>query len=237
MAFAVTNDFTNGTNADATEVNQNFAEIESFLNSTHNNEFGVAPIGSVIAWLKTFSSVSSGIATTDTLNKLVDTGATFQTDGVTAGMVVHNTTDDTYGIIDAVDSETSLSLRADAQEGSAVTDVFPDGNETYVVYATSELPDNWVQCNGQTLSDADSPYNGATIPDLNADAGTKRFLRGATGSGATGGSENHTHGTPVSATGTSRYSTTNIIERHGTTTDSTSTLPSYYEVVWIMRIK
>lgn len=32
---------------------------------------------------------------------------------------------------------------------------------------TPSLPDGWVECNGQTLSDSDSPYNGDTIPDLN----------------------------------------------------------------------
>ena len=41
---------------------------------------------------------------------------------------------------------------------------------------TPALPDNWVQCNGQTLDDPDSPYDGATLPNLNGDG---RFLRGS----------------------------------------------------------
>ena len=68
---------------------------------------------------------STGTATTNTLNKLVDTGATFITDGVQIGSIVANTTDGTYGYVTAVDSETSLSLD---------TDIFPDGNENYKVY-------------------------------------------------------------------------------------------------------
>ena len=45
---------------------------------------------------------------------------------------------------------------------------------------TPALPGRFVECNGQTLSDADSPYNGQTIPDLNGNA---RFLRGSGTSG------------------------------------------------------
>ncbi len=42
------------------------------------------------------------------------------------------------------------------------------------------LPDGWVECAGQTLSDVDSPYNGQVIPDLNSGG---RFLRGSATSG------------------------------------------------------
>lgn len=55
---------------------------------------------------------------------------------------------------------------------------------------TPALPTGWAECNGQTLSLAGSPYNGATLPNLNgaltADSGTAtkgRFLRGHTASG------------------------------------------------------
>jgi hypothetical protein len=44
------------------------------------------------------------------------------------------------------------------------------------------LPDGWVECNGQTLSDVASPLNGQAIPDLNGQA---RFLRGGSTSGTT----------------------------------------------------
>ncbi len=42
------------------------------------------------------------------------------------------------------------------------------------------LPDGWVECNGQTLSDPDSLLNGQAIPNLN---GGGRFLRGSSTSG------------------------------------------------------
>ena len=57
---------------------------------------------------------------------------------------------------------------------------------------TPNLPDGWVECDGSTLSDSDSPFNGQTIPDLNGD---NRFLRGDATSGGTGGATAsvHTH--------------------------------------------
>ncbi len=53
---------------------------------------------------------------------------------------------------------------------------------------TPALPDGWVECNGQTLSDPASPYDGQIIPDLNNPKETWNtkgaFLRGDTTSGA-----------------------------------------------------
>ncbi len=50
-----------------------------------------------------------------------------------------------------------------------------------------QLPDGWVECNGQTLSDPASPYDGQAIPDLNNPKETWNtkgaFLRGHTTSG------------------------------------------------------
>ncbi len=56
----------------------------------------------------------SSAATGTTANKLVDSGGAF-TSGVTVdvGDEVHNTTDDTYAFVTAVDSATQLSLSAD----------------------------------------------------------------------------------------------------------------------------
>ncbi|MBS1614400.1 MAG: hypothetical protein JST49_16385 [Bacteroidetes bacterium] len=53
------------------------------------------------------------------------------------------------------------------------------------------LPDGWVECNGQTLSDAASPLNGTAMPNLNGTFTTEaggtssagRFLRGGATSG------------------------------------------------------
>jgi|GEM_PF-1677378 len=54
------------------------------------------------------------------------------------------------------------------------------------------LPSSWMECNGQTVSDAASPLNGRTLPNLN---GQGRFLRGGTTSGATQADamQGHTH--------------------------------------------
>lgn len=108
------------------------------------------------------------------------------------------------------------------------------------------LDDRFVECNGQTLSDADSPFNGVVIPDLNGSSGSKRFLRGSTTSGITGGSDTknlqHTHNVTVSVS----MGAPNAGEQHGeagtyTTTNGGSTtqdiLPAYYEVVFIIRVK
>ncbi len=114
----------------------------------------------------------------------------------------------------------------------------------------------FVECNGQTISDAGSPFNGVAIPNLNASGGgTKRFLRGSTSSGATGGEDTHqlttaelaghTHtvsGTPPSG-GAVGWNGPTVGYLGGTTTASTGgdtaheNKPPYYEVVWIMRIK
>ncbi len=74
--------------------------------------------------------------------------------------------------------------------------------------ATPTLPWGWVECNGQVLADAESPYNGQTMPLLNSNG---QFLRGSavsgvmqtesvgphahTGTTTTDGSHNHTGST------------------------------------------
>lgn len=127
------------------------------------------------------------------------------------------------------------------------------------------LPEGWVECDGSVLVDAQSSLNGQTIPDLNGD---NRFLRGASTSGGTGGSETHTHsnGTFKLNSGGTGYSNrqpsgTDIVAARNSdgfiaawntggsdtvedminditgTSSATSTLPTYYGVVWIMRVR
>ena len=92
------------------------------------------------------------------------------------------------------------------------------------------LTEGWVECDGAVLVDALSSLNGQTIPDLNGD---NRFLRGESTSGGTGGSESHSH-TIMDAAG---QSGTGSQDLGSGTTGATSTLPTYYEVVWIMRVR
>ncbi len=249
--FGVTNTFTNGTVADATEVNKNFDDVEDIFNGDQNSYTGnaptMAPIGTVMAWLKTFSSIDSGTANVNTLDALEDSGAGFVASGIVTGMIVVNTTasPDTYAMADVV-TATKITLNADINGGSSVTDIFPAGTEAYSIYRTPELPDGWVECNGQTLSgafaDTDSPYDGQTLPDLNASSGTSRFLTGSLSSGATGGSATmaHTHGqksdgTGIGSTGGNSTDATDNTQTFGAS--NTENRPPFYEVVWIMRIK
>lgn len=121
------------------------------------------------------------------------------------------------------------------------------------------LPTGWVECDGSVLSDADSVYNGQTLPDLNGG----EFLRGDTTSGGTGGTASsvHEHDSPFGANGTDlafndagahgtgssivtdRYITTSAradeMAAFETSVEGSATgnLPPYYNVVWIMRIK
>ena len=101
------------------------------------------------------------------------------------------------------------------------------------------LPATWVECNGQVLNDAQSPLNGATIPNLNgASGGARRFLRGANASGGTGGADTHAHAMPLSPAtlGNAGSPDQYNLPASGTTSPASS-LPSYYEVVWVMRVK
>lgn len=54
-----------------------------------------------------------GVITTDTVNKLIDSSALFQTKGVLVGDLIINRTDATHTIVLSVDSETELTLRDD----------------------------------------------------------------------------------------------------------------------------
>jgi hypothetical protein len=101
------------------------------------------------------------------------------------------------------------------------------------------LPSGWVECNGQTLSDVDSPLNGQVIPNLN----DGDFLYGASASGATK-TENylpgHTHNVPVFASGGVALQTNSASGANSnvaTTSTTSGTAWLGYAVVWIMRVK
>lgn len=124
---------------------------------------------------------------------------------------------------------------------------------------TPTLPDGWAECNGQTLSDADSPYDGQALPNLN---GNNRFLRGNSSSGGSGGADqvqlsvndipSHSHdfytwewdndygneGTPPGGTdnwgNSGNYN--NAVKSTGGD-GSHENKPPYYDVVWIIKVK
>ena len=70
----------------------------------------------------------SGTNTTATASKLIDSAATFITNGLFAGDVVHNDTDETSATVLSVDSETQLTLNAN---------IFTATGKVYAVYAMS----------------------------------------------------------------------------------------------------
>lgn len=201
------------------------------------------PIGAIIPWAKTFYKVTNGTTDGTTASKLINSGDTFVTDGVTKSMIVLNTTDTTETYVTAVDSETQLSVN---------DDIFVSG-ENYEVYATPYLPDSFVECDGSAISDSDSPFNGQNAPDLNS---TQRFLRGAGTSGTTGGSDTHTlteaempshsHSQTlyqtaganlVFGTGSSGSPVGSLATGTKGSGDAHENRPAFYEVVFIMRIK
>lgn len=105
---------------------------------------------------------------------------------------------------------------------------------------TPALPSEYVECNGQTLSDAQSVFNGQTIPNLNASGGgSQRFLRGSSTSGSTGGTETHTHTRGAHDPLGFIADDTDPALFPGCMTAMTTVnhLSSYYEVVWCVRIK
>ncbi len=89
-----------------------------------------------------------------------------------------------------------------------------------------DLTENYVECNGQVLSDSNSPLNGETMPDMN---GSNQFIRGNSISTGTGtGSHTHTIGTTSGS----------LYTGSGTTTvGNTVTQPPYQDVVFIIRVK
>jgi hypothetical protein len=94
---------------------------------------------------------------------------------------------------------------------------------------TPSLPSTWVECNGQTLSDADSVFDGQVIPNLNT--GSYKMLRGLDTSGTTGGSDAQPGVLTDVRSGSSTFKITTVDTAAG------SNIPAYYSVVWIMRIK
>jgi len=120
------------------------------------------------------SGTNTGNETTTTAGALIN-GATNKTPPVDADYV---------GLMDSAASnilkklswaniKATLKTYFDTLYATLVSYVVPVG----VIIAwhksfanTPALPDGWVECNGQTLSDGDSPYDGQVIPNLNGAA-------------------------------------------------------------------
>jgi len=114
-----------------------------------------------------------------------------------------------------------------------ITGIIPIGGITAWLKSfpnTPALSDNFVECNGQTLIDIESLYDGQIMPNLNGTTEeNKRFLRGSTSSGAIGGAATHFHDYVSRNWGCCSSSQNRVGEGNN--------IPPYYEVVWIIRVK
>jgi len=77
------------------------------------------------------AGIAAGTATSDSQDKLVDSGATFVADGVVVGDIAYNVTDSTQAAITAVN--------ANGTELSFASDLFPAGTETYAIRKEKQL--------------------------------------------------------------------------------------------------
>ncbi len=103
----------------------------------------------------------------------------------------------------------------------------------------------WKECDGTAISDAESPLNGGSAPDLNANVLNAKFLRGAatsdTGADNTADeTDTHTHTMGDASIwaiprGTGAVNSTSSAHTH--TVNANGNVPPHIDVVFIMKIK
>ncbi len=92
------------------------------------------------------------------------------------------------------------------------------------------LPANFVECNGQFLTDPESTLDGQLMPDINT--GVQRFIRGGPNSGGLGGIDSFA---TAQADNTAGGSANNFV-----TTDfspGAQPFPPYVTAVYVIRVK
>lgn len=178
----------------------------------------------------------------------------------TASVLLGSVTSASYALSASYAISSSVALTA-----SFVPSVVPIGGIISYLKSftnTPTLSTAFVECNGQTINDSGSIYNGQATPNLNGSGSlTKRFLRGSITSGTTGGLET---GSTFNAVVTSSYTMHTLAfcsgiffypgdpgtqaavgllewptggDVDGKVTVSVPTVPPYYEVVYVLRIK
>lgn len=107
---------------------------------------------------------------------------------------------------------------------------------------TPPLPDGWVLCNGQPITQSGSPYNGDLAPDLN---GTQSFLRGGKTSGihqdatAIAQSTGSAHDIGISNPDTTEPANQSFFQSSNNATESRpvyTVRPVNMSVTWILRV-
>jgi len=113
---------------------------------------------------------------------------------------------------------------------------------TNVPTLATQLRTEWVEVNGATISDVESPLNGVTLPDLNA--ANYIFTRGQDTSGALGGSSSHCHCTCypscccACADRNNDGSYYSMLDSFSNCTSNNNYAPMrYYDMVFTMRVK
>lgn len=104
----------------------------------------------------------SGTTTATTANKLVQTGQNFTTT-VRVGDVVYNTTDTTAATVNAVDSDTTLSLSEDIMESGDSYAIYRGAPGACVLYV-GNLGDVKVKTSGGNIVTFQNLSNGQFIP-------------------------------------------------------------------------
>jgi hypothetical protein len=106
------------------------------------------------------------------------------------------------------------------------------------VDATGVLVDGWVWCDGNVITDVLSPFVGENTPLLNGTTDTdKRFLLGSSPIEITGllvGSPTHGHTFPQVTN--IDYDNSSTVNWYASLT-AASSIPKYYEVKFMMRIR
>ena len=162
-----------------------------FLNDTlgadMNTDASFGTLGSIIHDGGFSSSVLTGTADVDDPNNLQDAGSAPFGDGTTVvrvGMTVENSTDSFYARVSAVTSTSVLALSSLGDTGGA--DVFPDGNESYIIDAVwtgVATTGSWDFSTGSVITQSganngdqaditsDDPFDVSTLTDFTALSG------------------------------------------------------------------
>ncbi len=138
-------------------------------------EMDEMPLGTILPWHESFEAMknpprSIGFNGEYKENALQDNSADFNTDGVMVGDIVVNKTDQIFAkVVAKVPHMITLDY-----------DAFPSGGEEYEVYPQAILHPAFEKCDGQTLNDSTSPFDGRQLPNTNS---AREFLRGGNLSG------------------------------------------------------